>query len=54
MFIEVHVEIPVNLSKKQRELLKEFDEETDQKKHSPHSSGFFDKVKEFWEDLTDK
>ncbi|MGM0422259.1 MAG: molecular chaperone DnaJ [Pseudomonadota bacterium] len=52
MFIEVTVETPVNLSKKQKELLKEFSD-GNTKKNNPKSSGFFDKVKELWEDLKD-
>ncbi len=54
MFAQIFVETPVNLSKKQKELLKEFggDEKASQK-HSPESSGFLDKVKELWEDLRD-
>jgi molecular chaperone DnaJ len=52
MFIEVTVETPVNLSKKQKDLLKEFSE-GNTKKNNPKSSGFFDKVKELWEDLKD-
>ncbi|MFD2204821.1 molecular chaperone DnaJ [Kiloniella antarctica] len=51
MYVEVTVETPVNLTKRQKELLKEFEgEEAD---NSPLSSGFFKRVKEFWEDLTE-
>lgn len=54
MFVQIFVETPVNLTKKQKELLKEFtgDDKTS-KKHSPESTGFLDKVKELWEDLRD-
>ncbi|MCH2038217.1 MAG: molecular chaperone DnaJ [Rickettsiales bacterium] len=52
MYIHVDVEIPVNLSKEQREILSQFDE-TIGKKSQPKSEGFFKKVKEFWEDLKD-
>lgn len=51
MFIEVAVETPVNLSKKQKELLKEFDKNADGKSTSPAADSFFTRVKEFWEDL---
>ncbi|MFZ4540576.1 MAG: molecular chaperone DnaJ [Rickettsiales bacterium] len=51
MYIEVAVETPVNLSKKQRDLLKEFDAASGNKPTSPESESFFAKVKEFWEDL---
>lgn len=52
MYLEVQVETPVNLSKKQKELLKEFEKKGDGK-NSPRSTGFFDKVKELWQDLTE-
>lgn len=51
MYIEVAVETPVNLSKKQRDLLKEFDAASGNKPTSPESENFFSKVKEFWADL---
>ncbi len=50
MYVEVQVETPVKLSKKQKELLSEFDK-TVTKESSPQSESFFSKVKEFWEDL---
>ncbi len=54
MFVQIFVETPVQLTKKQKELLKEFaGDEKQTKKHSPESSGFLDKVKELWEDLRD-
>lgn len=49
MIVEVIVETPVNLTKKQKEILKKFDEEGNS--NSPESSSFFDKVKEFWNEL---
>ncbi|MBL8706277.1 MAG: molecular chaperone DnaJ [Rhodospirillales bacterium] len=55
MFIEAAVETPVNLSKRQQELLREFDEAGSKgKSTSPESEGFFSKVKEFWDGLTEK
>ena len=51
MLINALVETPVNLTKRQKEILKEFEEEGDNV--SPESDGFFDKVKSFWEDLKD-
>ncbi len=54
MFVELSVETPVNLTKKQKELLEEFRSEGgDKNKHSPESGGFFSKVKDLWEDLKD-
>lgn len=51
MYIEVSVETPVNLSKKQKDLLKDFDSSAGSKPTSPAADTFFDRVKEFWEDL---
>lgn len=51
MFVQLAVETPVSLSKKQKDLLKKFESETSHEKHSPESHGFFDKVKDLWEDL---
>lgn len=52
MYIELFVETPVNLSKKQQDLMKEFAGK-DPSANSPESQGFFKKVKEFWSDLTE-
>ncbi|MDD9876063.1 MAG: molecular chaperone DnaJ [Magnetovibrio sp.] len=51
MFVQARVETPQNLSKRQKELLKEFESEGDAAKNSPDSEGFFSKVKDLWEDL---
>lgn len=48
MYIQVEVETPKNLTRKQRELLEEFERES-HKNTSPDSAGFFAKVKEFFE-----
>jgi molecular chaperone DnaJ len=53
MYVEIAVETPVNLTKEQKELLREFETEGKGKKTSPQSEGFFTRVKEFLEDLTD-
>ncbi len=53
MFVEVAVETPVNLSKKQKDLLQEFMSDSTDAKTNPQSAGFFAKVKELWEDLKD-
>ncbi len=47
MYIQTTVETPVNLSRKQRELLQEF--ETQARDNSPQSAGFFAKAKAFWD-----
>ena len=51
MFIEAIVEIPVNLSKRQQELLREFEKAGESAVTHPESEGFFARVKEFFEDL---
>jgi molecular chaperone DnaJ len=51
MFIEAVVETPVNLTKRQQELLREFEKAGESAKTHPESEGFFAKVKEFFEDL---
>ena len=52
MFCEIVVETPVNLSKKQKELLREFEHAGGEAMH-PESEGFFAKVKELWGELRD-
>lgn len=51
LFVEATVETPVNLSEKQKDLLREFEEASSNADHSPESHGFFAKVRELWEDL---
>ncbi len=46
MYIQAIVETPRNLTRKQREILKQFDDSATEKTH-PDSSGFFSRVKEF-------
>jgi len=57
MYIEIFVETPVNLNKKQQDLLRDLDKSMDSgasaNKHSPESSGFFKKIREFWDDLSE-
>ncbi|MFN3766481.1 MAG: molecular chaperone DnaJ [Aliihoeflea sp.] len=48
LYIQVAVETPQNLSKRQRELLEEF-EELSSTENSPQSSGFFNRMKDFFE-----
>jgi molecular chaperone DnaJ len=51
LFCHVVVETPVNLTERQRQLLREFDAITqqDSARHNPRAKGWFDKVKEFFE-----
>ena len=53
MYIEAQVETPVKLTKEQKDLIRQFEAAGGRTSHSPRSEGFFDKVKEFWEDLTE-
>jgi molecular chaperone DnaJ len=58
MLVEFVVETPVNLTKRQQELLREFEREfgnegVQANGHHPESEGFFAKVKELWDELTD-
>ena len=50
LYIQAVVETPQNLTRRQRELLLEFDAESSNKTH-PESAGFFAKMKEFFEGL---
>ncbi len=49
MFIELQVETPVNLTSRQKELLREFDKLGEQ--NNPQSAGFFSAVKGFWDSM---
>ncbi|PJK29458.1 molecular chaperone DnaJ [Minwuia thermotolerans] len=55
LYIQTQVEVPVNLTKRQKELLQEFEKAGDghSQSNNPESEGFLGKVKEFWSDLTD-
>ncbi len=48
MYIQVEVETPKNLTRRQRELLEEFERES-KAENNPASSGFFSRMKEFFE-----
>ena len=50
LYIQVAIETPQNLTKRQRELLEEF-EQISSKENSPQSSGFFARMKEFFDSL---
>ncbi|MCB9958930.1 MAG: molecular chaperone DnaJ [Rhodospirillaceae bacterium] len=47
MYVQVQVETPRNLTRRQRELLQQFSEEGSGATHNPESHGFFARVKEF-------
>ena len=48
LYIQVEVETPKNLTRRQRELLKEFESASNENTH-PQASGFFARVREFFE-----
>lgn len=48
MYIQVEVETPKNLNRRQRELLEEFEKES-RKDTNPESNGFFSRMKEFFD-----
>jgi molecular chaperone DnaJ len=48
LYIQVAVETPQNLTKRQRDLLQEF-EQISSNENSPQSSGFFARMKDFFE-----
>ena len=50
--VQIDVETPTRLTARQREILCEF-QETETGKECPQSEGFFAKIKDFWDDLTD-
>ncbi len=50
MYVQIVVETPQNLTKRQKDLLAEFDKQSSTDTH-PESAGFFAKVKEFFDGL---
>ena len=50
LYIQANVETPQNLTRRQRELLAEFDSQSSSKTH-PETAGFFSKMKDFLEGL---
>ncbi|MBM3468687.1 MAG: molecular chaperone DnaJ [Alphaproteobacteria bacterium] len=50
MYVEALVETPMNLTKRQQELLREFEEGSKQESTSPQSAGFFSKMRDLWGD----
>jgi molecular chaperone DnaJ len=55
LVVQIEVETPVKLTKRQRELLEEFQalEAGEEGRNNPRQSGFFDKLKDAWNDLTE-
>ncbi|MDX2143662.1 MAG: molecular chaperone DnaJ [Rhodospirillaceae bacterium] len=51
LFLEAAVEVPVNLTDKQKKLLQEFEKESERKTYSPEAQGFFDRIKDFLDEM---
>ena len=49
MYIELAVETPVNLTSRQKDLLREFEKLSEE--NNPETSGFFKKVRTFWDGM---
>ena len=54
LLCRIVIETPINLNKKQKELLREFDQamDNDSTKHSPRASSWLDGVKNFFDSMT--
>jgi molecular chaperone DnaJ len=52
MVVEITVETPTKLTSRQKELLREL-QETETGDECPQSKGFFDRIKDAWNDLTE-
>jgi len=52
MYIQVAIETPQNLTKRQRQILQEFEEESSSE-NSPESTGFFSRMKNFFDGMAD-
>ena len=50
MMIEIAVETPINLTTRQKELLREFEDLSEN--NNPEGSSFFQKVRGFWDGMT--
>jgi molecular chaperone DnaJ len=53
MYVQIVVETPQNLSRRQRELLEEFERVSDEQ-NNPESAGFFSRVRDFFDALGEK
>lgn len=55
LYIELIVEIPVKLNKRQKDIMEEFEKEyrKNEAKQKPNQGGFFSKMRNLWDDLTD-
>ena len=53
MYVQILVETPRKLSRRQRELLEEFERDSNAE-NNPESTGFFSRVKDFFDTLGEK
>ena len=53
LYVEVQVETPTGLSAEQKELLRQFCESGGGEASCPQSRGFFERAKNFWDNVTD-
>ena len=53
-YVQVTVEVPKNLTQKQKDVLKEFDEALDDNKHYAKRKSFFDKLKDMFGEEREK
>ena len=52
LYVQIRIETPQKLTKRQRELLQEF-EQLSSKENNPESTGFFSRMKDFFDTLSD-
>ncbi|MFT4185469.1 MAG: DnaJ C-terminal domain-containing protein, partial [Rhizobium sp.] len=52
LYIQIQIETPQKLTKRQRELLQEF-EQISSKDNNPESTGFFARMKDFFDTFSD-
>ena len=48
LYVHAKVEVPVNISKRQRDIIQEFEDISDEKSN-PESKSFLDDIKKFWD-----
>lgn len=53
LYVEIQVETPTGLTTEQKDLLRQFCESGGGEASCPESRGFFERAKNFWEDVTD-
>jgi molecular chaperone DnaJ len=55
LVVQIDVETPVKLTRRQRELLEEFQtiEQSEEGRNTPRQTGFFDRIRTVWNELTD-